>query len=1194
MPPPAAAAVQTDPAAQPEWLTDVDGLLDRLRQARLLLATGDELRARALLNRLTQLRIVSDGPDSIVKWLAPILCRNADQRRVLVGVAKEYDEQQRSRWAPRSAEPPINRQEEQIVEAKKRDTRRIWLSLMVSAAVAIALSIWLWILPQPSPPAPTPDCKTATSNCPSPGPAPTPNPGLDDPIWVGLSLAVIPITIILTFLMVRQRRRAYLLRGLAPRGAVKTDIPLLARASRLFPIDRMRVPAADWRRHRWEASGRFDARASIRRTIRAGGLPTIVPGRRAVLPKYLLLVDCLGANDLLASVADQLTNRLKAEQINVERFDYRGDPSWLMRFDGGAIRQQYELSELRRSHDDHQLLVIADAASAFDSATGEARSWLATLGEWSQPILMTPRPEAQQGIAERRWQEHGFDITETSSSGVARAGRLMRRESQPPPVAAQHSPLDDLIGAYAYRWSATKPPAERQIVDLLDLLQATLDASAFELLAAIAVFPAVEPKLTLYAAEELSAAQRWQLDLETIVAQVSRLPWLRQGYLPDWLRLALVSWLEQPARRPLAVAVRAMWFRLLESRLTGNAAQGDSIRLSFAHAHVSTMRERIRAAMKHGAPDCEESILLAFLSETPVAQVVLEAPVDWRDLSPRNWRTADTIAVGFGLLAAAALIAGGKPIQGFLGTSHLDFFLTYVVPPTYAAIGVSALIILHSYLAQIRSPLSRLLTGIGGSIICTLAICPVSLLLAIIMSTPEASIDRVAVWLTLFTPLIAYGLLWINPIGTFRLREYALARTLFVDHPLVGAATATVLSLTVAFVALNVLGPAIGVDNSSSSRLTALPKFFATALDDWIYLILLIGLIGAFATVAVKCIDVSVEKAVLVGLSMAHVAGATAAVATVAILAKEAKISIDAFRAGGSAAAIGLASVICLPLAITKWRGIDPRLFRFAYAFGGLALVLEIARAVAAEFVDASPTLRGSFFWALPVLPFAYLMARLATRQTIPWQKTGIALTLQALFLAVAVVLLNGLIASSLLADRYVHYILAPVVSLGLEFGTFSLILRYWHEPIVSTERPALGPILRSLLRVGWPAMLACALVVFLAVWRFGVVPQAPHLPSAPPPPPQMSRPSTQGSNAPSSGGTAPLNAPAQGPGPLQGGGPLNGPGPLQEAGPLKGTGPLTGGGSKAPLQSGDTPPPGPIKGVEPPSPGSRSVPSAK
>jgi OmpA family protein len=1108
----------------PSWLVDPEPMIDRLRAAHLLSSVGDELRLRVLLDRLAKRGVAGDGAAGAAKWLGPILCRSADQQQTLDSVLRQLDDEHRSRRLIAQPVPPQTAEESAIARQRKRNLWKIGLWLGCGTILAIVLSVGLWLK---SPPAPVvvPDAGGAKPcvppDCTLPQPSgPTETPRAVGPWW-SFELGVIPLTIVLTFLMFRQRRRVFLLRGLVPREAPTLSRLLPARSDGLFRADRMRMPTADWRRHRWEDSQTFDPVASIARTVRTGGEPTIVKARRRILPKYLLLVDRTGANDLLASVADHLMARLKAEQIDVARFDYRGDPRRLTATDGSGGRGRLRtLQELRGSHDEHQLIVLADAASAFDRATRSPRAWLSLLCEWPQPILMSPLPTSHQGAAERRLADLGFKVVEASSEGVAAIGRLMRRDDRSNwryMAADRESRLDAMLAADAYRWTGDQPPSEGDVVALIEALETSLDPKAFTLLAAIAVFPMTDAKLVLFAAGQLAAALQWHHGLEGIIAEIGRLPWLRQGYLPEWLRVALVEWLERPERRALGATVRAMWLALLEYGSTGeverHAGDGDSrseVRFDFARAYTPTMSERLLAAVRAKRNvDVEERVLIAFLTNTPVQQVALEAPVSWRDLAPRRWRTADVIVVGLGIVAAVALTVWSTTLTTLLGSLSDQQWEKFLMPPAYVALGLTSLVLVQSYLRQLPGSWFRLLGGAIGSVLCALAICFSAFLTAVVGIKGQASFDSST--LALATPVIAYVVLWFNPSSFVRLREQQLVRGLFVDRPLLGVALTTLLACTLAIVTADAVGGVMSWRGSWAFDLA----FLSSAANSWLHVAVLMFLFGTFAATSIRLVDVSMSKMALVGFATLQVLGALTIVAVVDGLLFEVIEAHQSVwqRAASLPIVFVVALAVCTPLAVARWRNLDRTRIRFIYRFAVTAILLELARAAVdgldvAAYASKGLGLQlpawgpGVFVWSLPILSVLGLVILPSTGRRPRLRPAALfVVPLVWTVLAGVIYVCSTNHAAFGQAESNVRFYLIPALSIGLELGTFPLVLVLANaNPANDTALARLGPpppslatLLRRLVGIGWPA-----LSMVLAVVAVGTV-LSIYMPSAPP-----------------------------------------------------------------------------------------------
>ncbi len=1086
--------------AWPAWLDDSDGLVERLRLAHLPIGVGDELRLRLLLGRMKIQGLPSSSADSVARWLGPILCRNADHHVALLRALRaiEADHLPRRLLAPDVA--PQTEQESLIAAQVQRDRRQIRAWVGVALLLAVGISVWLMLTLSPA----TLPPPNATHGGITQQPAAAVGVG---EVWWSYELGLIPMIVALTFIMIRRRRRSFLLRGLVPRDMPMTNIPLPAAAVGLFRPDRMRTPAADWRRHRWEEANIFDPVRSIERTVRAGGEPRIVNGRRRILPEYILLVDRAGAGDHVATIADHLTRRLKAEQVDVIRLDYRGDPRRLtpVGAPGGRQRQQ-TLEELQAKRQTHQLIVLADPASAFDRATRQPRAWLRPLAEWPRPIWMSPTPATQQGASERWLQRRGFEIVETSAEGAADVGRLMRRDDRLAPRAAapdRESALDLTLAVDSYLWTGERSPSEAEIANLIHQLELELEPQAFALLAAIAVFPMTEPRLTLYAAAQLSRSERWTNVLETLVCQVSRLPWLRQGRLPEWLRAALVEWLERPGNGPLADTIRAMWLQLLEKEADDSATSrdGDSapdtVRLEFVRSHAQTVGERrMQQVIDQDRKRYEERILLAFLTHTPVRQVVFEAPTNWRDLAPRRWTTLEAIVVGLGLVISAAMVVWSGPLKSLISTIY-SANSPIVDGATLAAISLSYLVVLGSYLRQFPF-WSRLLNGTGVAIYSATMAIPGIAVTGLLASRESFSFNDKAL-LVLFSPIFAYTILWLGSSSSLRFPTPSPVPPLFLRWPIACAVAVAIVAFTLSLAIMFVV-QAVAFDNadwriSDSTHNPFIRILFGRAGILVIALVLICGLYVSL----VRCADVSASKCVLVGSAFIHVLGVLGAVATFSLVGP----ASDS-ESGGAAMVVVLAATVCAPLAVTRWRSLDGSTLRFIYCLAAIALMLEIAKAIGVNFADMiadSPSM--ALVWFVPALLPAYLIARrLAGQPRLPVSNVLVLIVVAGGGLALGALAfwtVVNLVGSTL---RDVALTMAPAVAIGLEAGSFLLGLRYGH--FGWSQRGAanrfLGPepraseLLVPLAKAAWPILVLAPACLGLAYLGFfaSLSPNAP------------------------------------------------------------------------------------------------------
>jgi hypothetical protein len=239
----------------------------------------------------------------------------------------------------------------------------------------------------------------------------------------------------------------------------------------LFRLRAIQGAVADLRRHRLVATRWIDGPRSVAATVAAGGYIKLVQAMRPALPEHLLLVDLVGADDILGILAELITERLRDSHVRVERFDYQGDPRHLRRIDEqGVVVGAIDIETLRGLYPDHRLLILSDATS-FSEANGERmRRWVDQLRSWSDVALVTPVPAAQWGPRERTLVRLGFRVVEATPRGIGELARQFRAELQQErgtPGGAQPPKFDRLFAANPYGWLGDRSPTPLASADLV-------------------------------------------------------------------------------------------------------------------------------------------------------------------------------------------------------------------------------------------------------------------------------------------------------------------------------------------------------------------------------------------------------------------------------------------------------------------------------------------------------------------------------------------------------------------------------------------------------------------------------------------------------------------------------------------------------------------------------------------------------
>lgn len=113
-------------------------------------------------------------------------------------------------------------------------------------------------------------------------------------------------------------------------------------------------------------------------------------------------------------------------------------------------------------------------------------------------------------------------------------------------------PVPALIRSQPYYWLSENDPGEKDAKRLDNVLQYYLDGEGLLWLKALAVYPALQWGLTLYLGRELGVYE------EPRLAALTRLPWLREGHMPLWLRRRFIASLTDDIRTQTIAAIHRL------------------------------------------------------------------------------------------------------------------------------------------------------------------------------------------------------------------------------------------------------------------------------------------------------------------------------------------------------------------------------------------------------------------------------------------------------------------------------------------------------------------------------------------------------------------------------------------------------------------------------------------------------------
>ncbi len=310
----------------------------------------------------------------------------------------------------------------------------------------------------------------------------------------------------------------------------------------------------------------LDLPATLRATIRQGGLPDFRYRKPDKAAEYLALVQTRGEDDQQARLFTRFLHRMQAEQVSLDIFYFRDDIRSCFR---GPASDTVPLHRLQEVYSNHRLLVYGEAKALLNPYTNELMPGLEkTLGAWEQKAWFTPLPPADWGSAERTAGRE-FVLLPADLDG----------QNQLLEVWEERRDLDFRSLQRQFmkqgRFEALSDYDFRNAKDL----QGWLGIERFQWLAAAALYPRPEWEVILAMGHAISPGAVSFDDL----LRLTRIPWLQTGDLSETLRAELVALLTPQNER----IARATLLALLEQTSPppeSFAAQEKAIQLAVQEA----------------------------------------------------------------------------------------------------------------------------------------------------------------------------------------------------------------------------------------------------------------------------------------------------------------------------------------------------------------------------------------------------------------------------------------------------------------------------------------------------------------------------------------------------------------------------------------------------------------------------------
>jgi outer membrane protein OmpA-like peptidoglycan-associated protein len=378
------------------------------------------------------------------------------------------------------------------------------------------------------------------------------------------ALSSAPLVILAGWLVWMHLARLRLIRWNRRGIAELHRIPVKGAAAALLKSISARFPIQELKKHRPVTSQDIDLRRTIERTARSLGVTRFVYAPRKVMPEYLALIDTARYSDQHAELVNAFVQKLREELAFVERYWYAGDPRVCFATKGG--RGTAALTDLAARYSGYSLLLFTDVSGLRNSVTGDLLPYVDLLDMWPQRcVVLSAGGGPVNTPVQERLRDLGFVVVPYTADGLTAAARHWQAgEGEDVPVVPEREDFPALLNIEPERWLERSDPAPGETGALLAQLRRYLTPDGLHWMAACAVYPQLNWNLTLFLGECLGAAARPEL-LDRLVS----LPWFRDGFMPHWLRKALVVALPDDVRVKIRSALESLLLTALESPKDG-------------------------------------------------------------------------------------------------------------------------------------------------------------------------------------------------------------------------------------------------------------------------------------------------------------------------------------------------------------------------------------------------------------------------------------------------------------------------------------------------------------------------------------------------------------------------------------------------------------------------------------------------
>jgi D-alanyl-D-alanine carboxypeptidase len=381
--------------------------------------------------------------------------------------------------------------------------------------------------------------------------------------------------------------------------------------------------------------------STIERTLKQGGWLSPVYSTIQSPVEYLLLIERASFRDHQTKFIEEIIDYLKQDGVFITKYFFEDNPQ--ICFGKYDMVSPKKINDIINQYHHHRLIIFADTNRFFSSINGAVEPWIEQLKSWDKRAILTPNPIGNWVQQEMELAQQ-FIVLPATLPGLYALGQILNPNVVKLNVLSEElkPPIPEQLITQPRRWIDRDPPEPEQIEVMLKLIEQYLGKAGYYWFAACSVFPELHWNITIYLGDLLKTEAGLSIIDACTSGRLARLPWFRYGYIPDWLRIRLISTLTNTQESTIRLALQELLVMSLDGYVNSQSLE---IAKNQPHLRPKLIDFIIRIVTKISSENSplRDYLFLRFMRKRSALAIklpenlgrLLKKNVPWKALDPR-------------------------------------------------------------------------------------------------------------------------------------------------------------------------------------------------------------------------------------------------------------------------------------------------------------------------------------------------------------------------------------------------------------------------------------------------------------------------------------------------------------------------------------------------------------------------------